>query len=98
MFGSIGGPELLLIMVIALLVFGPRKLPDLGRTIGRAMAEFRRASSDFRSTLEREIEADKTEIVSGGQELKKALEDSVKGTTEGAPSPSETPAPAKPRA
>jgi Tat protein translocase TatB subunit len=58
MFGSLGGPELLLILVIALLVLGPRKLPQLGRTIGKAMGEFRRASTDFRSTLEREIEAD----------------------------------------
>lgn len=58
MFGSIGGTELLLIMVIALLVFGPRKLPQLGRTIGKAMGEFRRASNDFRSSLEREIEAE----------------------------------------
>jgi len=56
MFGSIGGTELLLIMVIALLVFGPRKLPQLGRTIGKAMGEFRRASQDFRSSLEREID------------------------------------------
>ena len=58
MFGSIGGTELLLILVIALLVFGPRKLPQLGRTIGRAMGEFRRASSDFRNSLEREIETE----------------------------------------
>ena len=60
MFGSIGGTELLLIMVIALIVFGPRKLPQLGRTIGKAMGEFRRASNDFRSTLEQEIDADDT--------------------------------------
>ena len=59
MFGSIGGTELLLIMVVALLVFGPRKLPKLGRTIGKAMGEFRRASNDFRSSLEREIDAEK---------------------------------------
>ena len=59
MFGSIGGTELLLIMVVALLVFGPRKLPKLGRTIGKAMGEFRRASNDFRSSLEREINAEK---------------------------------------
>ena len=56
MFGSIGGTELLLIMVVALLVFGPRKLPQLGRTIGKAMGEFRRASHDFRNSLEREID------------------------------------------
>jgi sec-independent protein translocase protein TatB len=57
MFGSIGGPELLLILVIALLVFGPKKIPELSRTIGRGVAEFRRATNDFKSTLEREVSA-----------------------------------------
>jgi Tat protein translocase TatB subunit len=57
MFGSIGGPELLLILVIALLVFGPRRIPELSRTIGRGLAEFRRATNDFKSTLEREVSA-----------------------------------------
>lgn len=56
MFGPIGGPELLLILVIALLIFGPRKLPELGRTIGRGMAEFRKATNDFKNTLESEID------------------------------------------
>jgi len=57
MFGSIGGPELLLILVIALLVFGPKKIPELSRTIGRGVAEFRRATNDFKTTLEREVSA-----------------------------------------
>ena len=57
MFGSIGGPELLLILVIALLVFGPKKIPELSRTIGRGVAEFRRATNDFKATLEREVSA-----------------------------------------
>ncbi len=55
MFGSIGGPELVLIFVVALLIFGPRKLPELGRAIGRGLAEFRKASTDLRQTLESEI-------------------------------------------
>ena len=74
MFGSIGGTELLLILVIALLVFGPRKLPDLGRTIGRAMGEFRRASNDFRNTLEREIDDEKREVETIGRSLVEDLE------------------------
>jgi TatA/E family protein of Tat protein translocase len=58
MFGSIGGPELLLILAIALLIFGPKKIPELSRTIGKGMAEFRRATNEFRSTLEREVSAE----------------------------------------
>ncbi len=55
MFGSIGGPELLVIFVVALLIFGPRKLPELGRAIGKGLAEFRRAASDLRETLDAEV-------------------------------------------
>ena len=56
MLGSIGTPELLVIFVIALVVFGPRRLPELGRSLGRTIAEFKRATSDLQSTLEREID------------------------------------------
>jgi TatA/E family protein of Tat protein translocase len=56
MFGSLGGAEILLILVVALLLFGPRKLPEMGKTIGRALAEFRRATTDFKATLEREAD------------------------------------------
>lgn len=55
MFGSLGGAEILMILVLALLLFGPRKLPQIGRTIGRAMGEFRRATHDLRSSLEQEV-------------------------------------------
>ena len=55
MFGSIGGTELLVIMVIALLIFGPRKLPELGRTLGKGLSEFKRASNDLKRSLEEEI-------------------------------------------
>lgn len=58
MFGSIGGTELLVIMVIALLIFGPRKLPELGRSIGKGLSEFKRASNDLRRSLEDEINAE----------------------------------------
>jgi TatA/E family protein of Tat protein translocase len=59
MLGTLGGPELFLILVIALIVFGPRKLPEIGKSLGRMMNEFKKASNEFRQTLEDEVEADK---------------------------------------
>jgi TatA/E family protein of Tat protein translocase len=55
MFGSLGVPELILIMVVALIVFGPRKLPEIGRTLGKALGEFRKATDDLKNTIEREV-------------------------------------------
>jgi sec-independent protein translocase protein TatA len=58
MLGSLGMPELIVIFVIALIIFGPRKLPELGRSLGRGLAEFKHATNEFQQTLEREIEMD----------------------------------------
>ncbi len=55
MLGSLGMPELIVIFVIALIIFGPRKLPELGRSLGRGIAEFKRATSELQSSLEEEI-------------------------------------------
>ena len=66
MFGSIGGSEFLLIAVLALLLFGPRKLPQIGRSIGRALAEFRGATREFKSSLEREVELDEVRKAKAG--------------------------------
>lgn len=55
MFGSLGVPELLLIFGVALIVFGPRKLPEIGRTLGKALGEFKKASEELKSTIEREV-------------------------------------------
>jgi TatA/E family protein of Tat protein translocase len=55
MFPNLGIPELVIILVIALIVFGPRKLPELGRSLGKSIGEFRKASNDLKQTLDDEI-------------------------------------------
>jgi sec-independent protein translocase protein TatA len=80
MFGSIGMPELILIFIVALLVFGPKKLPDIGKSIGKGLAEFKRASDDLKRTIEQEIEQGKTEVASVKSEFtsaQKSLRESV---------------------
>jgi sec-independent protein translocase protein TatA len=55
MFPSLGMTELIVIFTIALLVFGPRKLPELGRSLGKSLQEFKRASNELKHTLDEEI-------------------------------------------
>jgi sec-independent protein translocase protein TatA len=54
MLGSVGMPELIIILVIALIVFGPRKLPELGRAVGQTMNEFKKGMNNIRDTVEEE--------------------------------------------
>ena len=58
---NVGLPEMLIILVIALIVFGPRKLPEIGGAVGKAMREFRRASSELTDELTREVEVEKAQ-------------------------------------
>ena len=60
--GSLGMPEILMILVIALIIFGPRKLPELGKTLGQSLAQFRRASEDFKRQWEDEVEMEHRRI------------------------------------
>ena len=53
--GPIGMPEMVVIAVIALIIFGPRKLPELGKSLGKSIAEFKRASNELKHTLDEEI-------------------------------------------
>lgn len=55
MFGSLGIPELMLIFIVALIVFGPKKLPEIGRTLGKALGEFKKATDELKNTIEREV-------------------------------------------
>lgn len=56
--GPLGFPELIIIFVVALIVFGPRKLPELGRSLGKGLSEFKRASNELQHTLDEEIRSE----------------------------------------
>ncbi len=79
MFG-IGLPELILIMIVALLVVGPKKLPDLARSLGKAMGDFKRMTDDVKQTFEEEFPEKETE--GGGAGEVKEADTPVKGQIE----------------
>jgi sec-independent protein translocase protein TatA len=62
MLGSIGMPELILIFIIALIVFGPKKLPEIGKSLGKGLAEFKRASDDLKQNIQKEVEQLQAEV------------------------------------
>ncbi|HUV14567.1 MAG TPA: Sec-independent protein translocase protein TatB [Acidobacteriota bacterium] len=59
---NLGFPELVVIFVIALLVFGPRKLPELGRSLGKSLAEFKKATNELKRTWEEEVKTEDNEL------------------------------------
>jgi len=77
MFGSIGPTELILIFVVALLVFGPKKLPEIGKSIGKALREFKKASEEIKGRIEEEIQA--SELKDLHKELKDGVNDLKSG-------------------
>ena len=74
MFG-IGMPEMILILAIALIVIGPKKLPDLAKSLGRAFAEFKRATSELKETLE--IDDELKEAKSTFDDMSKEIRDAM---------------------
>jgi TatA/E family protein of Tat protein translocase len=76
---SVGTTELLVILVVALIVFGPRKLPELARSLGKSLNEFKRASDDFKRTWEREVEVDR---VTQQEQVERAMIDAPDPATQ----------------
>jgi TatA/E family protein of Tat protein translocase len=101
--GQIGFPELMIIFLIALLVFGPKKLPELGKSLGKGLKEFRRATDDLKSTwqeqmkdVERSVDEVKTTVNEAANEIKPELDFKSHLTTPATPKSAASPAePAK---
>jgi sec-independent protein translocase protein TatA len=75
--GSLGMQELIVIFILALIVFGPRKLPELGKTVGKGLAEFKKASNELKQTWEEEVKLDKEK-----EAITEILEDSTEKPSE----------------
>jgi TatA/E family protein of Tat protein translocase len=88
-FEFLGTTELLVIAVVALILFGPRKLPEIGRTVGKGLAEFRRASDDFKRTWEYEVEVEsrKPALDAPGGAAEAATHEAAGAAAETAPAP-----------
>ena len=86
--GSLGMQEIIVIFVLALIIFGPRKLPELGKSLGRGMAEFKKASNELKQTWEDEVRLEKekqdmADILKDSSDWKRSLEEEVRLESEG---------------
>ncbi|MBM3311953.1 MAG: twin-arginine translocase subunit TatB [Candidatus Aminicenantes bacterium] len=80
MFGNIGLMEMVVIMAIALLIFGPKKLPEVGRTIGKALREFRKSTEEIKGRFEDEIKASEFKSIQDDiKDIKKGLSEDEEG-------------------
>jgi sec-independent protein translocase protein TatA len=93
--GSLGLPEIAFIVLIALLIFGPKKLPEIGRTLGRGMAEFRRATDELKRSINTELALDESPLPPVLRTRR--IEDPVEQPLAAAPIPGETPQLTEPR-
>jgi sec-independent protein translocase protein TatA len=92
---NLGMPELIFIFILALLIFGPKKLPELGKTIGKGLAEFKRASSELKSSLEEEISSVQTSAKDAFGEPARLLEGVLENKPEAKPEVKPESVPAK---
>lgn len=90
MFG-LGVPEIILIMAVALIVFGPKRLPEIGRTLGKTLGEFKKATDDFKNTIEREVRLDELKQI--GPSLTSPIETVSRTTPAGMLQPAPGPIP-----
>jgi len=70
---SLGMQEIIVIFVLALIVFGPRKLPELGKTLGKGLAEFKKASNELKQTWEEEVAKEKEALASTIDDMNKSM-------------------------
>ena len=100
--GQLGMMELMAIFVVALLVFGPRKLPELGRSLGKGMREFRRATNDLKAgwedqvrDIDREVKSATRDVRNMGRDIEKDLQNSIKDEPPSSKTDSKAPPPDK---
>jgi TatA/E family protein of Tat protein translocase len=85
--GNLGMPELMMIMLLALLLFGPKKLPEIGKQVGKALGEFKRASNDLKRSIQDEMDKAQAGLDSISNDLKPDLKLDLKAESKPEPKP-----------